>query len=138
MQKIKFLVFVDDDYATNFYHKIIVRDSGLVEKWTFFSEPEKALAFFQDLTEAENPEIPDAIFLDINMPKINGWEFLEQYGKIAVLKSPIIIMLTTSMNPEDQAKAENNPLVKGFKSKPLTEEHLKALKEELEELEGVC
>lgn len=131
MQKIKFLVFIDDDYATNFYHKIIVRDSGLVEKYTFFSEPEEALNFFKGLTEEDNPEIPDAIFLDVNMPKIDGWGFLTKYAEIPVLKSPIIIMLTTSMNPEDQLKAEDNPLVKGFKNKPLTEDHLRELQKEL-------
>jgi len=132
MQKIKFLVFIDDDYATNFYHKIIVRDSGLVEKYTFFSDPEEALSFFKNLTEEEQPEIPDAIFLDVNMPKIDGWGFLEEYGKLPVVKSPIIIMLTTSMNPDDQLKAKANPLVKGFNSKPLTEDHLIALQKELE------
>jgi len=132
MQKIKFLVFIDDDYATNFYHKIIVRDSGLVEKYKFFSEPEEALAFFKGLAIEEQPEIPDAIFLDVNMPKIDGWGFLEKYGEIPVVKSPIIIMLTTSMNPEDQLKADANPLVKGFKNKPLTEDHLKELQKELQ------
>ncbi len=132
MQKIKFLVFIDDDYATNFYHKIIVRDSGLVEKYKFFSEPEEALAFFKNLAVEEQPEIPDAIFLDVNMPKIDGWGFLEKYGEIPVVKSPIIIMLTTSMNPEDQLKADANPLVKRFKNKPLTEDHLKELQKELQ------
>ncbi len=131
MEKIKLLVFVDDDYATNFYHKVIVRDSGLVEEFLFFSEPEKALAYFEDLTTNPEAQIPDAIFLDINMPRIDGWEFLEKYAKIEVLKSPIIIMLSTSMNPEDEQKAVLNPLVKGFKNKPLTEEHLRELQEEL-------
>jgi len=134
MEKIKLLVFVDDDYATNFYHKVIVRDSGLVEDFLFFSEPEKALEYFEELTTNPDAQIPDAIFLDINMPRIDGWEFLEEYAKIEVLKSPIIIMLSTSMNPEDEQKAVLNPLVKGFKNKPLTELHLKELQEELKEM----
>lgn len=135
MEKIKFLVFIDDDYATNFYHKIIVRESNLVENYTFFSEPEKALAYFKEMAEKDVPVIPDAIFLDINMPKINGWEFLEQYAKINIVKSPVVIMLTTSMSDEDQNKAVLNPLVSGFKSKPLTEKHLRELQEELK---SVC
>jgi len=91
-----------------------------------------ALTFFKELTTEEQPEIPDAIFLDVNMPKIDGWGFLNKYGEIPIEKSPIIIMLTTSMNPEDQLKADANPLVKGFKNKPLTEEHLKELQKELQ------
>ena len=78
---------------------------------------------------------PDAIFLDINMPKINGWEFLDAYKKINITKSPIVIMLTTSISPEDQQKAAMNPLVSSFKSKPLNESHLKELQHELK---GIC
>ena len=90
MEKIKLLVFVDDDYATNFYHKVIVRDSGLVENYLFFSEPEKALEYFTDLNNQENPIIPDAIFLDINMPKLKGLDFLR------TLANPPIIIITSA------------------------------------------
>jgi len=83
MEKIKLLVFIDDDYATNFYHKIIVRDSGLVDNYLFFAT------------------------------------------------AKIYIMLTTSLNPDDQEKAELNPLVRGLKNKPLTEAHLKELQKDL-------
>ena len=127
MEKLNLVVFIDDDYATNFYHKVIVRDSGLVDNFLFFSEPQKALEYFEELAEAEAPVFPDAIFLDINMPKIDGWEFLKQYALIESKKSPVIIMLTTSLHPQDKKKALENPLVKGFNSKPLTEEHLKEL-----------
>ncbi|MEM6321763.1 MAG: response regulator [Bacteroidota bacterium] len=135
MKKINSLVFIDDDYATNFYHKVIVRDSKLVENFTFFSEPEQALEYFKGLKGQENASFPDAIFLDINMPRIDGWTFLEEYAQIDIKKSPIIIMLSTSMNPSDQEKADNNPMVKGFKNKPLSEEHLVELQAELASLQ---
>jgi len=66
MEKIKLLLFIDDDFATNFYHKIIVRDSGLVEKYLFFSSANEALSYFKEQAALGNPEKPDAIFLDIN------------------------------------------------------------------------
>jgi len=131
MEKIKLLVFIDDDYATNFYHKIIVRDSGLVDNYLFFATAKEALTYFKEQQAAGNLEKPDAIFLDINMPGINGWEFLDLYAESQNDKSPIYIMLTTSLNPDDQEKAELNPLVRGLKNKPLTEAHLKELQKDL-------
>ena len=65
------------------------------------------------------------------MPGINGWEFLDLYAESQNDKSPIYIMLTTSLNPDDQEKAELNPLVRGLKNKPLTEAHLKELQKDL-------
>lgn len=131
MEKIKLLLFIDDDFATNFYHKIIVRDSGLVEKYLFFSSANEALLYFKEQAALGNPEKPDAIFLDINMPEINGWEFLDLYANTNNYKSPIYIMLTTSLNPEDQQRAELNPLVCGLKNKPLTAAHLEELQKDL-------
>ena len=131
MEKIKLLLFIDDDFATNFYHNIIVRDSGLVEKYLFFSSANEALAYFKEQATLGNPEKPDAIFLDINMPEINGWEFLDLYAQSDNDKSPIYIMLTTSLNPEDQQRAELNPLVRGLKNKPLTATHLEELQKDL-------
>ncbi len=131
MEKIKLLLFIDDDFATNFYHKIIVRDSGLVEKYLFFASANEALIYFKEQQALGNMEKPDAIFLDINMPGINGWEFLDLYAKSDNDKSPIYIMLTTSLNQEDQQRAELNPLVRGLKNKPLTALHLEELQKEL-------
>ena len=131
MEKIKLLLFIDDDFATNFYHKIIVRDSGLVEKYLFFASATEALAYFKEQLALGNPEKPDAIFLDINMPEINGWEFLDLYAESDNDKAPIYIMLTTSLNPEDQERAELNPLVRGLKNKPLTEAHIEEVQKEL-------
>jgi len=131
MEKINFLVFIDDDYATNFYHKVIVRDSGLVDNFLFFSTAKEALVYFTEQKESGSWVKPDAIFLDINMPEINGWEFLDLYKQSDIDKAPIYIMLTTSLNPEDMEKAELNPLVRGLKNKPLTEEHLLEIQAEL-------
>lgn len=64
------------------------------------------------------------IFLDINMPSMNGWEFIEQFRKIRSGSSIVLVMLTTSLNPDDKAKAVEIPEISGFESKPLTEEKL--------------
>ena len=75
--------------------------------------------------EKINP-VPRIIMLDINMPKMNGWEFLEQYKYLdAKQKAKVVIMiLTTSANPDDIKKAKEIKELTGYETKPLSEELL--------------
>ena len=121
----KHVVFIDDDLATNYYHEIIVRDSGLVEQVDFFDSPLSALEYFDPSTS--NNKIPELLFLDINMPIINGWEFLDQLSTMPLVHYPFIAMLTTSINPDDRDRANANHLVGAFYTKPLETTYLKDL-----------
>jgi CheY-like chemotaxis protein len=69
---------------------------------------------------------PELIFLDINMPGMNGWEFLEHYKQLpeGLQNAMIVVMLTTSENPDDKARAATQGMLADFKSKPLTKEML--------------
>ena len=74
---------------------------------------------------AENGEhLPDMILLDINMPVMDGWDFLENFSEMAMSKDIPVVMLTSSINPDDIEKAKSHQLVKGFLSKPLNKDKL--------------
>jgi len=66
------------------------------------------------------------VFLDLNMPIMNGWEFLDKLSKAKneITMHYKLYILSSTINPDDQKKAKSNPLVSGFLSKPLTKEHL--------------
>lgn len=98
----KFLCQYEGDFSVSLYEK-----------------PKEAL---QKIAEGT---LPDLLFLDINMPGMDGWAFLEALGSLAdVGQMPDIFMLTSSIDPADVELANQIPLVKGFLEKPLTPEKL--------------
>jgi CheY-like chemotaxis protein len=121
-KKLKCILMVDDDEPTCFYNKLVVEQSGCAEKVVTAQSGRQALEYLNNCIEDNsNYPCPDLIFLDINMPAMNGWEFLEQYKNLQSHKKGkvMIIMLTTSLFPEDQQKASEIPEISGFEHKPL-------------------
>ncbi|SFU46297.1 Response regulator receiver domain-containing protein [Pustulibacterium marinum] len=119
MKKLKNILLVDDDIATNFINKKIINDSHCAEHVDAVTSGKAALDYL--VSKTENLDQPELIFLDINMPAMNGWEFLEEYKKLKDSQKAkiIIVMLTTSLNPDDYDKAKEIPEIDDFKNKPL-------------------
>jgi len=120
MKKLNCILLIDDDLDDNFFHKIVIEDMNVADTIEIAENGLDALTFLKK----ENQTAPDLIFLDINMPKMNGWEFLEAYKKLNVNQKAkvVVVMLTTSINPADKKRAEQFPEITGFNSKPLTGE----------------
>lgn len=113
-------MLVDDDHATNFANKIIIDRAGVTENTITASNGIEALDYLNQSSKAEHPS-PDLILLDINMPGMNGWEFLDEYNKLSPTNQAevVVVMLTSSMSPLDKEKAKEYG-VSNFRSKPLT------------------
>lgn len=121
--KLNCIILIDDNAATNFFHKVIIDKANCAEQCIAFQSGQEALSYLKNL---ENRDFikPDLIFLDINMPGMDGWQFLEHYNNLEKNQQAkvVVVMLTTSLNPADREKAKTMNLVYGFLNKPLTKE----------------
>lgn len=126
--KLKSILLVDDDEATNFIHEMVIKQMDCTENIVVRENGVEALEYLTSTVDGKHPQ-PDLILLDINMPRMDGWEFLEEYKKLDddQLAQTVIVMLTTSLNPDDKDKATEIPVITGFMSKPLTADMLEEI-----------
>ncbi|CAN5904977.1 response regulator [soil metagenome] len=119
-KKLNCILLVDDDPDDNFFHQRIINKMEITNAIEVAKNGIEALEYLKK----ENQLIPELIFLDINMPKMNGWEFLGKYKELdEKCKARItIMMLTTSANPDDIKRANEIEDVTGIKTKPLSVE----------------
>jgi CheY-like chemotaxis protein len=110
------IFLVDDDPINNLINKRLLGKVNITENIVEFHEGEEALLKLYDV----DPNQSLLIFLDINMPVLNGWEFLEKYQELHANRSDKIVILSSSIDYQDRFKAQGYKIVSGFLEKPLT------------------
>ena len=119
------VLIVDDDAGVLFLHELIVRESGFSEHIKTFNRAGKALEY---LEKAKDKIEGCLIFLDINMPEMDGWTFLENLDKSNLYDRVSVVMATSSVNRSDREKAQSYSRVIGYAEKPLDLETCEKLK----------
>jgi CheY-like chemotaxis protein len=125
------ILLIDDNSDDNFFHEKIIRKHHAAHKVVAVQSGQAGLNYLK--AKDEHPDAhPDIIFLDINMPGMNGWEFLDAYRQLSpdLQSQVVVVMLTTSENPADRAKATENNIISDFKTKPLTKGMLDEIMEQ--------
>lgn len=119
MNKLKKILILDDDEISTYLTKKIAEKSNLVEESQIFHQSEEALSSLR--TDISNQTaLPDLIVLDINMPVLDGWDFINEFQKTPNYKPIPIVVLSSSVYKDDQDKSKTYPEIKGYLIKPLT------------------
>ncbi len=121
------VMLVDDDEISNFISEKIIRNLNIANSIKVVSNGKLALHYVKESCEHADLQIlcPDFILLDINMPVMDGFQFLDEFSKLSIpgYDKIKIIILTSSNNPKDVASAEKYK-IDGYINKPLTKEKL--------------
>ena len=128
MQKLSSILLVDDDDTTNFLNESLLRALQVADQFVVARNGLEALALLENQCVAPTASCPALILLDVNMPAMNGMEFLEAYQRLPRehQEAIIIVVLTTSMNSTDLTRLNELPIA-GMASKPLTEDKINTI-----------
>lgn len=126
------VMLIDDNEIDNFINAKIIESSGFAERVYVHTSSKSALEFLQNVQRDKHLDlslIPDILFLDINMPIMDGQQFIEEYSKLdsKICNQGKIVMLTSSVNPSDNDKYKAMNHVIEYLLKPLTKKQLNEL-----------
>jgi CheY-like chemotaxis protein len=125
------ILLVDDQEINNFIHTKLLRKALLGLNFEIFVDlnGEQAINHLYHFINHDPPAFPDYIFLDINMPVMNGWQFLDEYTKLqlGMVKNSKVFVTSSSLFKDDIDKSFTYPCVKEYITKPLTLERLQTI-----------
>ncbi len=125
----KKVLLIDDDKVSNFLSSLIIKKTLIAEVVKECSDGQEGLDFLRSLNEIS--EIPDILFLDLNMPVLDGWQFLNEFGLLDKRVQMPIYILTSSNYEGDLIKSKEFDAVKGYIVKPLSKDLATAIFEQM-------
>jgi CheY-like chemotaxis protein len=127
MKKLNEILLIDDSKGSNILNKRLIKEMDITDKITTVLNGSAAINYLISLDKEGNLPKPEIIFLDINMPVMDGYQFLEKYSEVIQTEkaNQLIIMLSSSEDEVDLKRSQNYPMVRGYQSKPLTKEKVK-------------
>jgi CheY-like chemotaxis protein len=126
MARFKNVLLVEDDPITIMVCDRIIKMNAFADNVKSCENGKAAIDFLKDTTNGIKDSAPEIIFLDINMPVMNGWDFLEEFETVkdGLPLLPRIYILSSTVDPEDYKRAKSYNTVADFMSKPLSKENL--------------
>lgn len=134
MMKFDSILLVDDDESTNYLHSMYLEEWGVTDNIYTALNGQEAIDFLMT-NEPFKAAKKSLILLDVNMPIMNGFEFLDEYEKLPeeFKATIVVVMLTSSLHAKDQAAARGFKDLGGYINKPLSFERMTEIVKELEE-----
>jgi len=127
MQQIKKVLLVDDDPTSTFLAQLLLRKLSTVEHVSVAANGKDALDYL--IGSQEKGNLPDLILLDINMPLMDGFEFMDHFQQLPFHNAARVVLLSSSVSSKDLQKAADYH-IRDFINKPLTKEKLSLLMQE--------
>jgi CheY-like chemotaxis protein len=134
MKKIDIACVIDDDEIYKFTVKRIIDNSQIAAKTLFFPNGKLAIDFFKEYLH-HSESLPDLILLDINMPVLDGWQFMDEFIKLSPLinKKITVYIVSSSIDEADYQKAKSYEQISDFIIKPISVALLRKMVENLDQ-----